>query len=216
MWIKTFSSNRPAFLTWAWKPGPEYWNTSARVGGRLGKRRASMTSDEINVQIESLRIECQRALTLGNKDLARQYLSEVPLWEIAYQLAVLNERQSKPVPGMGNMLRGPWFGGYDESLGSKLGAGSETEVRRGRLDIEEVLLGMATESATEVYQAHEDIAVRASILGDYLLAWSSLRPALRYEVQMFIETHRRTTPPNPQTSPIQRQRTSVPDDSSEI
>jgi hypothetical protein len=140
------------------------------------------------------------------KDLGTwEYQTARWLREIAYQLAVMNERERKPVPGMGNMLRGPWFGGYDESLGSKERAGSETEVRRGRLDIEEVLLGMATESATEVYQAHEDVAVRASILGDYLLAWSSLGPALRYEVQMFIETHRRTTPPSPQTNSIQTQ-----------
>jgi hypothetical protein len=79
-----------------------------------------MTSDEINVQLESLRSECKRALTLGNKDLARQYLSEVPLWEIAYQLAVMNERNDVP------KLK---YNPFGESLGSPIGADSDSPLR---------------------------------------------------------------------------------------
>lgn len=51
-----------------------------------------MTSEEIKLEIESLRTVAQKALDSRVPATARQYLSEVPLWEIAFQLAISNEK----------------------------------------------------------------------------------------------------------------------------
>jgi hypothetical protein len=129
-----------------------------------------------------------------------------PLWEIAYQLAVMNERNaSGDEQAVDAMLK-------KVGLGSKVGAGSETEVRgKDKPDLD---------------------------MPDWICQCGYTNLAVRSKCRNFIcglprPADRRTTPPNPQTSSIQtkedlrcsiedamrrseRQRTAVPDDSSEI
>jgi hypothetical protein len=111
------------------------------------------------------------------------------LKEIAYQLAVMNERNaSADQQAVDAMLK-------KVGLGSKVGAGSETEVRGGRGGgpyVEEILAHQRRQRQLE----------------------GQLEAANQHVKILQEQLDERTTPPNPQTSSIQR--TSVPDDSSEI
>jgi len=104
------------------------------------------------------------------------------LWEIAYQLAVMNERNDVP-----KLKHNP----FGEALGSTVDAGSETEVRG---DCGEQLRTMLANTL-------RPILTRASVHAGFS-DW--LASAIEQE---FILTERvsneRTTPPNPQTSSIQ-------------
>jgi hypothetical protein len=132
-----------------------------------------MTSDEIQRTI-------QRGIKLGTEG-DEEAAKRLPLWEIAYQLAVMNERNaSGDQQAVDEMLK-------KVGLGSPVRAASETEVRGDGENKSD--LDRWTMPDWICKCGYRNNAIRSRCRNFYC---RSPRPA-----------DERTTPPNPQTSSIQ-------------
>jgi hypothetical protein len=132
-----------------------------------------MTSDEIQRTI-------QRGIKLGTEG-DQEAAKRLPLWEIAYQLAVMNERNaSGDQQAVDEMLK-------KVGLGSPVRAASETEVRGDGENKSD--LDRWTMPDWICKCGYRNNAIRSRCRNFYC---RSPRPA-----------DERTTPPNPQTSSIQ-------------
>jgi hypothetical protein len=117
-----------------------------------------------------------------------------PLWEIAYQLAVMNEQRSKQMDRI--LEQGDTIQESFQALGSPVGADSDKTVRRGIEGFEPPPAG--------IFNSHRFVKVRGNRFCGHCGAG---------EHHAIHTADERTTRPDPQAASIQ---TRVPDDSSEI
>lgn len=165
------------------------WITGLVSGLRPERKSVGpMTSEEI----QDAKIKAVDAATGG---LGKEHWIVAALLEIAHQLAVGNEQQDVP-----KLKHNP----FGESLAAPVRADSGSEVRGDGPWLDRDWMCANCD--------HINMAVRQSCRNCGLKR-SASEAGARVGSRPSDE---RTTPPNPQTSSIQRQRTSAPDDSSEI